>query len=271
MLSVTAITSYMYCPRKLYLTRILKLSEPPKAVMTMGSLRHEIYDQVNKAEKQLIIAINAYDPNRITETYKQKYADITRSVLINFKPQLQEVQIPLIDAFKDVWPFFEQEYKFRATNLQHFMQTSNLTGIALWENLTPKIESEISVSSTILNLKGIVDRIELHEKEIIPTEVKTGKAPTDTVWEPHKIQLAAYIMLLEEKYQRPITRGYIHYILENKKIEIIINPFLKDEVKELTRKTEELLNCKELPPIIKSESKCNICGLKDECYKLDKL
>jgi len=48
-------------------------------------------------------------------------------------------------------------------------------------------------------LKGKIDRIEKFNDTAIPVELKTGKAPKGGVWESHMIQVASYMLLLEEK------------------------------------------------------------------------
>ena len=43
--------------RKLYLNKVLGFIEPPKEITVIGSLRHNIYDRVNKIEKEIILSI----------------------------------------------------------------------------------------------------------------------------------------------------------------------------------------------------------------------
>ncbi len=266
MLSVSALTSYLYCPRKLYLNKVLGFIEPPKEITTIGSLRHNIYDRVNKLEKGIILSIKDKDLSSITNLYRQKYSQAVRDAIINFKPKLKRVNLKLNETFQTVWPFLEKEYKFRATNVYEFILEHNLLSKELWEKLTPKIESEVKVESKILELTGVVDRIEIYKGNIIPAELKTGKAPKNNVWPNHKIQLAAYMLLLEEKYGMEIKGGYVHYLNEDIKFDVIMNPFLKDEIKELVKKTKNILDSSQIPPKIDSKNKCNACSLKDECY-----
>ncbi len=266
MLSVTALTSYLYCPRKLYLTKVLGFIEPPKEVSVIGSLRHEIYDRLNKIEKEIILSVKDINLESIKQLYMQRYAQVVRASIIRFKPQLNQVRLDLSDTFKTIWPFFEKEYAFRSMNVFEFIKENKVLGEVLWDKLTPKIESEVHIESPNLELTGVVDRIEIYKGNIIPAELKTGKAPTDTLWEGHKIQLAAYMLLLEEKYGMEIKGGYVHYLNEDVKFDVIMNPFLKQEVLDLIQKVKELLDTSQVPPAISSENKCNACSLKEECF-----
>ena len=42
MLSVTHLSSYLYCPRKLYLQKVLSIYEPPKEALVKGTIRHKM-------------------------------------------------------------------------------------------------------------------------------------------------------------------------------------------------------------------------------------
>ena len=266
MLTVSSITGFLYCPRKLYLTKILGFVEPQKEATVLGSLRHEIYDRINKIEKDIIFLIKDKNINSIIYLYKQKYSQIVRDSIISFKPKLQILNLNLSETFQTIWPFLEKEYNFRALNVFEFIQEHKIIGEELWEKLTPKIESEVKVSSIELELTGVVDRIEIYKGNIIPAELKTGKAPKSGIWADHKIQLAAYMLLLEEKYGMEIKGGYVHYLSEDVKYDVIMNPFLKEEVKELVKKVKNLFDSSEIPPKIQSKSKCDTCSLKEEFY-----
>jgi len=139
-------------------------------------------------------------------------------------------------------------------------------GEELWNSLTPKIKSEIKIQSDALALTGIIDRIEEYKEGPVPIELKTGSMPKEGVWPGHRIQIAAYALLLEEKLKQPIKEGFVHYLDADEKRHIAINPFLKEEVKELKEKVRNLLNSAEIPEITENSNKCNVCGLKDKCF-----
>ena len=85
-ISVTLLSSYLYCSRKLFLEKVLKLAEPPKESLVMGSIRHEIYDNINKNEEQIVINIEEKVPlEELNVIYRQKFLEFLRKAVLNNK------------------------------------------------------------------------------------------------------------------------------------------------------------------------------------------
>ena len=59
-ISVSMLSTYLYCPRKLFLQKILMVEEPPKESLVMGSIRHEVYDYINNNGKDNLRRINGH-------------------------------------------------------------------------------------------------------------------------------------------------------------------------------------------------------------------
>ena len=266
MLSVSMLCSYDYCKRKLFLNYALGIREPYQKSTSLGTIRHETYDNINKVEENLVKSIKQRTTKgELIDIYKSKYREILANVIKNNKKPLNELNIKLNEVFKQVWPLILEESETRASSLYEFIVMHNIYGEELWNKLTPKIKSEIRIESNKLNLKGIIDQLEVYPAGIVPIDLKTGSMPREGVWPSHKIQIAAYTMLAEEKYQKEIKEGFIHYLDHKQKRHIAMNPFLKDEIKELIKKVEILLNKKQLPEIVENLNKCTNCGLKDMC------
>jgi len=267
LISVTSLSAYEYCKRKLYLERVLNLWEPAKEPTILGSIRHHVLDQVNKQEQQLVKSIQEHHSEQeIVEKYNTAFLRLLKKALVDHKEDLDKVGVNQLDTYRKIKDLVLQESEIRAQNLINFIKTHKIFGDELWEKLTPKIESECRVESEKLGLKGIIDHIEYYEDIIIPGEMKTGSAPRDGVWEGHKIQLGAYILMLSEKIGKNIKRGYVRYldIAENR--DIVMNPFLKLKIIELVRKVNECLASKELPEFCDSANKCKSCGIREQCY-----
>jgi len=266
MLSVSMLTSYEYCKRKLFLNYVLGIREPYKKSTSLGTIRHETYDGINKAEEELVKSIKyRMAKDEILDIYKQKYRQILANVIKNNKQALEELKLNLGDVFKQVWPLILEESETRVNALFEFIQMNNIYGDELWEKLTPKIQSEIRIESAKLNLKGIIDQLEVYKAGVVPIEIKTGKCPNQGVWPGHKIQIAAYAMLAQEHFNQKIKEGFIHYLDHKERRHIAINAFLVDEIKDKIKKVENLLKEKKLPEITANLNKCTNCGLKDTC------
>ncbi len=267
MLSVTNLCSYLYCQRKLYLQKVLGLYEPIKEVTFKGSFRHELHDLASKADEEIVKSINIkISLEEVKERYLLKYKGILRKVILKNKDLLRKFDLKEKDIFARNIPVIEEEAELRAGNVHKCMVEFGVVGDELWEKLTPKILSELRIEDIELGLRGIVDQIYQYEGELVPIELKTGKAPREGVWPGHKIQIGAYALLLEGKFNEEIKEGFVHYLEAEQKRHIPINAFLRSEVKELVNKVQTLLNSVEIPGFCGNDNKCKVCGLRDNCY-----
>ena len=164
------------------------------------------------------------------------------------------------------FPFIMEESSVRSDNIVNFIKSNNVFGEELWQKLTPKIISELRVESDELKLKGIIDKVHVYDNEYVPFELKTGRTPSDGIWPSHRIQIAAYSLLLQEKFNKQVKGGFVVYLDTKEKRHIAINPFMKQEIRQLVDEVIALLESKELPDFCNNENKCKKCGLKQTCY-----
>ena len=269
---VTLLSAYIYCPRKLFLEQVLLLEEPPKESIVLGSIRHETYELINKKEEDIIVSITKnISLDEIKNIYRQNYLKILRNVLVYNKRRVDEADMNLLDAYRRISPFIIEESAMRSLNISNFIKINNVFGDELWHLLTPKIISELRVESDNLKLKGVVDQVHVYENEYVPFELKTGRMPADGVWPSHRIQLAAYSMLLKERFRKQVKEGYIYYLDSKSKRHLAINPFMEEEGKQVTNEVIELLEKKRLPDFCKNEGKCRKCGLRETCHDENKV
>lgn len=266
MISVTMLSSYLYCKRKLFLEKVLKIVEPEKEVLVLGKVRHEVFDVINKSEEKLVRSITLkISKDEIRDLYKKNHSKALRNIIIKNKKDLSKFNLEMIEVFKSIWDSIEPEIELRVGVVHDFMKSHDVYGDELWERLTPKIKSEVYLQSEKLHLKGIIDKLEVFPDKVIPVELKSGKAPSDGVWPGHQIQVGAYILLLQESGKNS-PNGIVYYLTGKEKKEVYLNPFLKEEIIELTKKVNQLMNDNQIPDFTSSKSKCDMCGLKEQCY-----
>ena len=266
-ISVSMLSAYLFCSRKLFLQQVLALKEPPKESTILGSLRHEIYDFINRSEEKIVTTIKEkIQYNELIKTYKSFYSKALREKIIKNKSRIKEVNLDIVDVFKKTWPLILDEAEIRAKNIFDFIQKYNVYGHDLWEKLTPKIISEIWVDSDKLQLKGIIDKVEIYENGYVPIELKTGKMPKEGVWPGHKVQIAAYSMLIEEKFKTEVKEGFVNYLDAKQTRHIAINPFMRQEILDLVKEVQEMLKSHDLPNYCENKNKCINCGLRETCY-----
>lgn len=272
MLSVTDLCSYLYCPRKVYLQKVLKLKAPPKDVTTRGSIHHEVLDKINQTDKEVIISIKPnQDLNQIIQIYQTKYYGIIQETIKEFQDEIKKVNLDIEILSQELFPKCIILAKQKSEETYSYIQKYKVYGENLW-NIIPKFLTELEISSEELGIRGIIDKVEiLEDQKYLPYELKTGSMPINGVWPNHKIQILAYIMLLNSKFNTNITEGIVHYLDKDEKRLIKTNPFSEIKVKELIQEVNELILSKKIPEPVKNENKCRSCGLKEECYKQNNL
>ena len=264
MVTATNLASYSYCPRKLYLSSILLVKEPEKKELVLGSIWHSTFEMINKKEESIVVKLPNSNYIENFEIYRRELAKFLRDSIIKYKSKLKEFEISMTKVFEDYWPNIEDEAKKRALNVSNFMKKSGFIGKELWENLEPKILSEQYFKSVDLNLSGVIDVIEVHKDLWVPVELKTGKAPRDGLWEGHKLQLGAYILMLENLGKKT-SEGVLRYIGQEDRL-LHMNSMLKEEILEVVARTANVLNSKEIPSYTDNKHKCTSCSLKEICY-----
>ncbi len=278
MVSATQLSSFLYCPRKLFISKVLLLEEPKKEELIKGTVWHATQEYINKSEEQIVITLKTSDYQEIFDQYRSTFAKFLRAAIIKHKSALAEFNISLFTLFKEYWPSIEEEAKERALKVSSFMKQSGLFGKELWDKLTPKILSEQYFKSTALNLSGIIDVIEVHKhadgtETYVPVELKTGTVPQKGVWDGHRVQIGAYMLLLSDLGKNS-PEGIVKYKDSADKRILAMNSMLKEEIIDLISKVSVLLSAFALPDRVDNKNKCMKCPFKDTCYddsKMDSL
>ncbi len=268
MIAVSLLGSYLYCPRRIFLERVMEIKPPPSPYLVQGSVKHQVYDLINKNEQDLVTSIKTFIPfSDIFSIYRKKYYKLLSNTIVEYKPKLKELNIDPLKLFHNSWKNYLKEAKLRSENIFKFIKKHNIYGQQLWENLTPKYLTEYKVKSENLQLRGIVDKIEISNNSYTPIELKSGTPPNTGVWPGNKIQLLAYLLILKEKFNA--NEGYIHYVDSDDKRPVILNPFSEQEVIKIRDSLLNLFNLKQPPEIVENKNKCTNCNLKEQCFKIN--
>jgi CRISPR-associated protein Cas4 len=266
LVSVTHLAAYLYCRRKLFLEQVLGFEEPPKESLVLGLTRHHVYDRLNKAEQEAVESIEGPIPfSGLLTHYERMCEPVVRQAIQENQSQLGNFAISTTDVFDKFWPDVCIELEERARNVHDFMSKHKVFGKELWQQLTPKFFSELRLHSQKYSLKGVIDKVAVFSEFCIPHEFKSGSAPRDGVWPGHRVQIAAYMIMLEEQF-KPVDKGIVAYAGSQQRCEVRLNPFLRNEVLSLTSAVQSLLASKELPGHCSSPKKCSCCGLRQTCF-----
>lgn len=257
LVSATDLSSYLYCPRKLYLQKVLKIREPVKDVMVLGTVRHATYEALGKADEAVVQGFSSHTSYpELLESFKTAYSEALRNAVLRHSPQLAEVDLISGEVFVDAWQHIFAEARQRSREIFDFAASSSVFGAELWERMEPKILPELRIESEALQLKGIVDQILVFESEYVPVELKTGRTPLEGVWPGHRVQVGAYALLVAERFATQVQKGVVRYLDTQQHRDVVMNPFLEMEVKELVRKVLALLGSPDIPPCAEKNRDC---------------
>ncbi|MBE0682928.1 MAG: CRISPR-associated protein Cas4 [Anaerolineales bacterium] len=113
-----------------------------------------------------------------------------------------------------------------------------------------------------LALTGKPDYLIEKNGQIIPVEVKSGRAP-EAPYDSHIYQLASYCLLVEKTYGKRPPYGIIHY--ENRDFAIEYTRELETALIELLADMRVDEAKKDVPRSHEQASRCKRCGFRNVC------
>ena len=113
-----------------------------------------------------------------------------------------------------------------------------------------------------LDLTGKPDYLIQKNGQIIPVEVKSGRAP-DVPYDSHIYQLASYCLLVEKTYGKRPPYGIIHY--EGRDFAVDYTHELEQSLLELLTEIKRDWMKKEIPRSHEQAYRCRRCGFREVC------
>lgn len=264
MIPVTALSDYLYCPRKLYLRYVLKFIPVIRESIVKGKIKHDVFDTISKNEENLILSIKPSDLDNLEGMYRNSYGHFLTQSISKFEDNIKEIGLGKEQVFNESLKKFLDEASYRAKTLLNIIKNTGLFGKDLVDIIPVKSKSELFLYSKKLRLKGIIDRVEVMEDIYVPVELKTGSMPREGIWPGHKIQLASYILLLNEKFKS--DHGFLEYIDHDVRRKVVMNPFLETEVKNMINQVFSTLESDNIPEKCKNFNKCKSCNFRNQCF-----
>lgn len=129
-----------------------------------------------------------------------------------------------------------------------------------------KLLRSVELHSSRLGVSGKVDYVVITRyNEVIPIEVKWAESPSGAIKWDHKLQLATYALLLEDKFGKPVKRCFVYYSRSKKLIELIVGEGLKRLAKKVIEHIHRIAAGEEEPIPRVPLSKCVNCGYLAYC------
>jgi len=123
-------------------------------------------------------------------------------------------------------------------------------------------EFDVDIVCPALNLRGKLDEVVTADSgEVIPVDYKAaGKAA-----ENHRLQLAAYALLLEADRRTTVHRGYIYLIPTRQARLVKLRPADKQTVRQLLAEMSQIVDAEAMPPPTPVRARCAGCEFRRFC------
>ena len=113
-----------------------------------------------------------------------------------------------------------------------------------------------------LDLTGKPDYLIEKNGQLIPVEVKSGRAP-EAPYDSHIYQLASYCLLVEKTYAKRPPYGIIHY--QDRDFAVDYTPALEQALLELLTEMKRDGMKKQVHRTHEQAARCKRCGFREVC------
>jgi CRISPR-associated exonuclease Cas4 len=120
--------------------------------------------------------------------------------------------------------------------------------------------------SRTYRLTGRPDYLVWRGPEVIPVEIKSGRAPRDKPYTSHVLQLAAYCLLVEEAYGLRPPHGIIVYSDDaNRACEVDYTSVLEEQLISILDKMRCAAAASDVPRDHNEAVRCRACSYRMSC------
>ncbi|HID96103.1 MAG TPA: CRISPR-associated protein Cas4 [Candidatus Latescibacteria bacterium] len=118
------------------------------------------------------------------------------------------------------------------------------------------------LKSDRLGLSGILDMLIISDGQYYPVDFKDSTRPPGA---NHRYQLTAYSLLVEEKFGKPVRRGFIHLIPVKRTYAVDITQSMRDYAKKIITRMARIVEGEIMPSANRSRSRCRDCEFRIWC------
>jgi len=158
-------------------------------------------------------------------------------------------------------------YKMQEGKLQHedVQELEERRSLKAYELIEGERKFGVYLHSARLGLSGKLDMAIVTESEVIPVDFKNSSMGLEL---NHKYQLAAYALLAEEAWLKPVRRGFIYLIPLKKAESVTITPNMRAFVLKLLSQIREMVAKESMPPVTRQKVRCRDCEFHNFCNEV---
>nr|CAH7738094.1 unnamed protein product [Callosobruchus chinensis] len=198
LISTTSVINSLFCKRKSVLVESFRGFEPTNKFMLVGTIVHSLL--------QTALKNNLRSKQQIEKAAKVLFeSSTTLKDLYDAEISPEEIETDVLSFVPKIQEFMQQYVKNSQTNGVRSLQRENWNG---WIDAIDDIEENIWC--TELGLKGKVDINVKSGSELMPLELKTGRASVSL---EHRGQVMMYIMMMN-KLGYKVSSGLLFYLRE---------------------------------------------------------
>jgi CRISPR-associated protein Cas4 len=264
MIPVSWLGKWLFCPMGLYLEAVLGIKPKQTKGMVRGVFVHRLLGRLHRADEGILKQVKkGMSQAGIQAIFRNEYLKIARNTIIQDSSRLLKVGLGLTDTFNEQLDLLNRKALFRSRLASSFADAFGVFGNRLAQKVRPGFECEVFVESRVFRLRGEVDLIEEYPAIKVPIEFKSSAPPGAGVWESDQLQLAAYIMILNQA--EPVRKGYVEYLQTGERIAVALNPFIEKKVLEVKDEIARCIESRNPPHCKPHEARCAHCSVKQAC------
>jgi len=125
------------------------------------------------------------------------------------------------------------------------------------------IQEEPILCSDKFGISGRPDRLIRQNESIAPSIIRTGNIPDNGVWNTERLALTAYSILVEEKYNSIVEKGFVEYVRWGKVRQCVIKRHERRQVLRIRDKIKRIQDG--FMPERPKDAPCEYCNFIGIC------
>ena len=241
MIKVSDITTYLKCPRMCYFTN--------KGHDLVGEVSAGYLERLILKELALTYgsACNCSDMQTFLNNELER---ISNEIRVIYRSEMGKVDDKAIaKSVTDIRPLIETISLNLSQNRDFYSGEF--------------IQDEPILRSDKFGLSGSSDRLLKINESLVPSIIKTGNMPENGVWNGDRLQLTAYSILVEEKYNSIVEKGFVEYARFGIIRPVVVKRHERRKVLQVMDKIKKIQNG--FMPERPKDAPCEYCGFVGIC------